>query len=195
MGDRVKHRWPNEPHDSVSNNRKKIKGIVCYRRKCHKLALLLLSITVVFVALCESVIIMSVVEGESAEEASSGAGYSSASQSEAITRTRRNRSATSKPQQKGPVQTRAVIGSRRLSKQSSLVTGQSPQVDDSLRSPTSMIAALPSSPATSRPRFEGARGDDHQQSGPQVVVASRWQSEVYLPCRIYGLDEDQTVSC
>lgn len=39
--------------------------------------------------------------------------------------------------------------------------------------------------ATRRPRFEL----DSRQ-----VVGSRWQSELYLPCRIFDLDEDQTVS-
>lgn len=28
-----------------------------------------------------------------------------------------------------------------------------------------------------------------------IVIASSWQSEVYLPCKIINLDEDQTVSC
>lgn len=31
-------------------------------------------------------------------------------------------------------------------------------------------------------------------SQPRVVIASRWQQQLYLPCRILDLDEEQTVS-
>lgn len=44
-----------------------------------------------------------------------------------------------------------------------------------------------------RPRFEMGPNDRLSESGAQLVVGSRWQTEVFLPCRIYGLDEDQTV--
>lgn len=36
-----------------------------------------------------------------------------------------------------------------------------------------------------------ARFDESQ---PERVVASRWQADVFLPCRIIGLDEEHTVS-
>lgn len=45
----------------------------------------------------------------------------------------------------------------------------------------------PSSPSSTAPHFNLARM-------PPVVAASSYQSEVYLPCQIVNLDEDQTVS-
>lgn len=38
-----------------------------------------------------------------------------------------------------------------------------------------------------RPEFD-------QSNQEKIIVASRWQNEVFLPCRINNLDEDQTVS-
>lgn len=37
------------------------------------------------------------------------------------------------------------------------------------------------------PRFE--------PSQQRIIVGSRWQSEIFLPCTIFGLDKSQTVSC
>lgn len=45
-----------------------------------------------------------------------------------------------------------------------------------------------SSSGYQRPKFAPLADDERR------VVASRWQNEVFLPCRILNLDEDQTVS-
>lgn len=38
------------------------------------------------------------------------------------------------------------------------------------------------------------RQPEFNLSQESLVIGSRWQSEVFLPCKILGLDEDQTVS-
>ena len=58
-----------------------------------------------------------------------------------------------------------------------------------------------------RDEAEGQRQSSSRQPGPRfpagpevgeeplAVFASSWQNEVYLPCPILDLDEEQTVSC
>lgn len=58
--------------------------------------------------------------------------------------------------------------------------------DTAMQTPQAELSLMLGS-ARQQPHF------DHLQRD-QLVVASKWQSEVFLPCRILDLDEEQTVS-
>ena len=56
-----------------------------------------------------------------------------------------------------------------------------------------LVAPVPSEEAEPR-KFAAANARQQSDGQPTVVVASRWQNELYLPCKLLNLmDEDQTV--